>query len=190
MNEIKIETKYTVEDFIRTEKFLKYRRKPSGIIINLGGIFIFAFGLMNMCIAYIAMNNLEFWKAFFLLFLSILIFLSVYKIVTFHNIFLQLLLLKRQIKKHFDPKAAAYSQRFLTFNEKGISEDHKFGKSLTNWKGVFQVIETDEDFLFYLENSVRFQPKRDVANEQIALLRILIKANLAENATFQYITTD
>ena len=190
MNEIKIKTKYTVEDYIRTEKFLKNLRKPSGIIINFGSIFIFVFGLINMFIAYVAMNKMEFLKAFYLLLMAVLIFFSTYKIIILYNVSLQLLLFKRNVKKHFDPNSIAYSERHIVFGEEGILETHKFGQYLTNWEAISKVVETDEDFFFYLHNTIRFQPKRDVSDEQIDLLRILIKANLKENAAFRYLTTE
>ena len=189
MNQINIETRYTVEDYIRTYKFLKNLQKPSSIIINFGSIFIFVFGLINMFIAYVAMNNMEFLKAFLLLAMAILIFISTYKIIRFYNISLQLLLFKRNVKKQFNPNSIDYADRQICFGDEGISETHKFGEYLTNWEAISQVIETDEDFFFYLHNSVRFQPKRDISEEQIDSLRILVKANLRENAVFQNMTT-
>lgn len=190
MNGIKIETKYTVEDYIRSEIFFRNLRKTSAIIINFGSVFIFAFGLINMFLAYVAVSNMEFWKAFFLLLLSVLIFFSTYKIIIFYNVFLQLLLVKRNIRKQYDPNSIAYSKRHIIFGEDGILETHKFGEYLTNWEGIAKVVETNKDFFFYLQNTVRFQPKRYIPDEQIDSLRILIKASLNENAEFQSLTTN
>lgn len=190
MDDIQIQTQYTVEDYIRTVRFIKYRNKPSEFIIVAGSVFISVFGLANLFLAYIAMNNMEFRKSLLLFFLSLCVFFSVYKILALYSGFLQMLFFKRYTRKHFDPDSILYSERQINFSEEGITETHKFGKYLTNWDAILRVIETDEDFLIYLHNIVRFQPKRDISVEQINPLRILIKANLRESAVFEYVATN
>jgi hypothetical protein len=136
------------------------------------------------------LKNNELVKAFLLMLMAGFVIYSTLRIISLYNSSIQLWAYKKNTKNRFDENSVDYSERQITFNEEGICETNKFGEYLTNWKGILKVIETDEDFYFYLHNSVRFQPKRDILDEQIDPLRILIKANLKENADFQLLATN
>jgi hypothetical protein len=185
MNEIQIETKYNVEDYIRSYKFLQNLNKPSGFIINFGSLFICFFGFVNLFIAFVSINDHELVKAFLLMLMAGFVIYSTLRIISLYNSSIQLWTYQKNIENRFDENSVDYVERQLIFNEKGICETHKFGEYLTNWKGILKVVETDEDFYFYLHNSVRFQPKRDFTDEQLDPLRILIKSNLDEESVFE-----
>ena len=136
------------------------------------------------------MKNDELVKAFLLMLMAGFVIYSTLRIISLYNSSIQLWAYKRNIKNRFDENSVNYSERQIIFNEEGICETSKFGKYLTYWKGILKVTETEEDFYFHLHNSVHFQPKRDIPVEQIDPLRILIKANLKENAAFQLVTTN
>jgi hypothetical protein len=185
MNQIRITTEYTVEDYIRTETFLKNLRSPSSIIISLGSFIILLAILADLYIVYVTGGEKPFVAVLFLLLVvaSFLIPLYYY----YYSDSLQLILFKRNIKKNFDPDSIEYVERRIVFDDKGITETHKFGNYLTNWKDISEVIETNEDFYFYLDTTNRFQlqPKRDFLQEEIDALRVLIKTNLREDAGYQ-----
>ena len=189
MNEIRIETKYTVEDFVRTETFLKNLQISSSPIIKFGSRFLFAFAVVNLLFAYIMITDRKFGIAFFAVFSSVIIFFLIYKVIPSYSVSAEVNLLKARLKG-IEQDSILFSERQIVFGEEGVSETYKFGKYLTNWEAISKVIESDEDFFFYLHNSIRFQPKRDIPESQIDFLRILIKANLKESAAFQLLTTN
>ena len=187
MNEIEINSQYTTEDFIRTQTFLKNLNKPNFAIINFGSLFIFACGLFNLFLAFEAFKNGEYDKAYITFCLFALVTFGLYKIVSYFVPSLYLRSFRKKVKKNYDPDSVSYSERELIFSEEGIQETNKAGKYLTYWKTISKVVETEEDFYFYLPTLIRFQPKREISEEQIDLLRILIKANLQEEAVFETI---
>jgi YcxB-like protein len=189
MNEIKIETKYTVEDYVRTETFLKNLQINSSRIIKFGSRFLFVFALINLVFACIVMTEGKFGIAFFAVLSTITCFFLIYRVIPVYSVSAEMNLLKTRLKS-IEPDSILYSERQITFGEEGVNETHKFGNYLTNWEAISKVIESDEDFFFYLHNSIRFQPKRDISEEQIDLLRIIIKANLREQAAFEFLTTN
>src|SRR5215204_2122753 len=189
MNEIRIETKYTAEDYIRTETFLKNPGSPSGFIINFGSAFLFVFAVILTTLACFALVDGKFERAFFGGFMGLFTFFCVYKLLTLYNLSVRMFLSKRALRRYFNPNSVLFTERRIVFAEEGITETHEFGNYLTRWEGIFKVTETDADFYFYLENTLRFQPKRDISEEQTDRLRILIKANLRENAPFELLTT-
>ena len=176
MNEIEINSQYTVEDYIRTETFLKNSNKPNSFIINFGSFFIFAVGLFDLFLGFGALINGEYDKAYILFCLFALVGFCTYKIVSYFVPSLYLRSFRKKIKKHYDPDSVSYSERELIFSEEGIQETNRLGKYLTYWKTISKVVETEDDFYFYLPNLVRFQPKSEISEEQIDPLRILIKA--------------
>jgi hypothetical protein len=185
MNQIRITTKYTVEDYIRTETFLKNLRSRSSIIINLGIFIILLAVLADLYIFYDLGGERVLVFLLFLLSLFVVYFLIPFYYQFFNGNPLELILFKRNIKKNFDPDSIAYVERRIVFDDEGITETHKFGNHLTNWEDISEVIETNEDFYFYLDSTIRFQPKRDFLQEEIDKLRILIKTNLREDAGYQ-----
>jgi YcxB-like protein len=190
MNEIEINSQYTVEDYIRTETFLKNSKKLNFAIINFGSLFIFACGLFNLFIAFEAFKNGEYDKAYITFCLFALVAFGTYKIVSYFVPSLYLRSFRKKIKKHYDPDSIAYLEREIIFTEEGIQETNSSGKYLTYWKTISKVVETEEDFYFYLSVSVRFQPKREISEDQTDLLRILIKANLQDEAEFQCLSAN
>lgn len=189
MNEIKILTRYTVEDYVRTETFLKNLQLRSSLIVKFGSRFLFVAALANLLIAYISITDGKLGIALFCFLSAVFTFFLIYKVIPSYSVSSELGLFKARLKS-IDPDSILYSERQIVFAGEGVSETHKFGKYLTKWEAISKVIESDEDFFFYLHNSVRFQPKRDISETQLDLLRILINANLGENATFQSLTTD
>lgn len=189
MNEIRIETKYTVEDYFRTEIFLENLRLKSSRIIKFGNRFLSIFALIQIFFAFIMLNDGKVGIAIFAFFSSLLIFFLVYKFIPSYYNSPSLSLFKARLKS-VEPDSILFSERRIVFSEEGVSETHKFGNYLTNWEAISKVIESDEDFFFYLHNTIRFQPKRDIPDEQIDLVRILIKANLKEKAEFRYLAID
>ncbi len=189
MNEIQIETKYTVEDYVRTETFLKNLQISSSRIIKFGSRFLFVFALINLVFACIVMTEGKFGIAFFAVLSTITCFFLIYRVIPVYSVSAEMNLLKARLKS-IEPDSILYSERQITFGEEGVNETHKFGDYLSNWNAISKVVETDEDFYFYLHNTVRFQPKRDISEEQIDLLRILIKSNLQEEAEFQSLPTN
>ena len=183
MNQISITTKYTVEDYIRTETFLKNLRSPSSFIINLGSFIIVLALLANLYVFYVSGGGAALESALFLI--AILVILLTPLFYNYYNNSLKLILFKRKVKKNFDPDSIAYVERRIVFDNEGIRETHKFGNYLINWEEISEVIETNEDFYFYLDSTIRFQPKRDFLQEEIDPLRILIKTNLREDAGYQ-----
>ena len=190
MSEIEINSQYTAEDYIRTETFLKNHNKPNFVIINFGSLFIFACGLFNLFLAFEAFKNQEYDKAYITFCLFALVAFGTYKIVSYFVPSLYLRSFRKKIKKHYDPDSVSYSERELIFSEEGIQETNKLGKYLTYWKTISKVVETEDDFYFYLPTIVRFQPKREFSEDQTDMLRILIKANLDEEAEFQSLSTN
>ena len=188
MNEIRIETKYMFEDYVRTETFLRNLQLSSSPIIKFGSRFLFAFAVVQLLFAYIMITDRKFGIAFTAVFSSITIFFLIYKVIPSYSVSAELNLFKARLKS-IEPDSILYSERQIVFGEEGILETHKLGQYPTNWEEISKVIESDEDFFFYFRNTIRFQPKRDIPESQINLLRILIKANLKESAAFQLLTT-
>ena len=185
MNQISITTKYTVEDYIRTETFIKNLRSPSSLIIKLGSFIILLAVLANLYIFYDLGGEGAFLGLLFLIFLFVVCFL----IPLFYNLYsnpLELFWFKSNVKKNFDSDSIEYVERRIVFDDEGITETHKFGNHVTNWKDISEVIETNEDFYFYLDSAIRFQPKRDFLQEETNALRVLIKTNLREDAGYQF----
>ncbi|HEY8563736.1 MAG TPA: YcxB family protein [Pyrinomonadaceae bacterium] len=189
MKEISIATRYTVEDHVRTHSFLKNLEKPSSFVKNFASVFFFFFGVLLLFMAGWAFVNREIDRALINAILGILTFFGVYKTLTLYNKFVRRFLYKRDLERVFDPNSVLFAERQIVFAEEGISETHELGNYLTRWDGIWKVIETNEDFFFYLQSTIRFQPKKDIPEGQIDALRILIKANLRENAAFERLTT-
>ena len=190
MNEIEINSQYTIEDYIRTETFLKNSNKPNSFIIKFGSLFIFAVGLFDLFLGFGALMKGEYDKAYILFCLFALVSFCIYGILFYFVPSLYLRSFRKKIKKKYNPDSVLYAERELIFSEEGIQETNRSGKYLTYWKTIYKVIETEDDFYFYLPNLVRFQPKREISEVQIDALRILIKAHLEENAEFRFLSTN
>lgn len=189
MNKIKIETRYTVEDYVRTETFLENLQTSSSPIIKFGSRFLFVFALIELVIALVMLRDGKIGIAVYTVFCALLIFFLIYKFIPSYYKSPSLNLFKARLK-NVDPNSIIFSEREIVFAEEGVTETYNSGNYLTDWEAISKVIETDEDFFFYLHNTVRFQPKRDIPDEQIDPLRILIKANLTEHSDFQLLTTN
>ncbi|MBS1797780.1 MAG: YcxB family protein [Acidobacteria bacterium] len=188
MNEIVLESSYTVENYIRTHIYLQKRIRPSPIIINFGGSFIGVIALLNLFIVYDAYLKGDSEKAVGLTFVGLAVFSFMFTIVWIFNFTLQMRRYKKAVRKRFDRDSAASASRRIVLDEKGLSEEDRFGSRLMNWESIIGLIETEDDFYFFMPSDIRFLPKRWLAEKQLEPLKNLIKSNLREDAERRFQT--
>jgi len=188
MSQILIETKYTVEDYIRSEIFIKNLQLKSSRIIKFGSRFLFVVALLELAFAGLMMAEGKFGIAFFGTCSALFLFFLIYKIIPSYSVSAELDLFKARLKT-VDQNSTLFAERRILFDEEGVTETYAPGKFLTGWDAISKVVETEDDFFFYVHGIVRFQPKRDIPEDRIDLLRIMIKAHLAESADFQQMKT-
>ena len=180
MDDTTIEIQYTLEDLLRTERYLKDMTNKTGVVLILGCIFLFAFVVLSLFLAHFASGKGDFRASFILLFIGFLMFNVTYKILTYYNKSIQMIFFKRNFIKALKADSFWYEKRQITFSEKGLLEIYSAGEYLTYWKGIKEIFETDRDFFFLTESTFRSIPKRFINKVEIEKLKKLFEKNVFE----------
>jgi hypothetical protein len=184
MNEITTEIQYTKEDYANQNKFILDRQNSTGIIVEIGCIFLFLFGLLNIVISYFSLKDGQFDISLgCLVSANVCIWFSLKALTLFSKPFI-LWKYSRYNEKNYNPLSIAYSKRIVQYNERGILEHTFDGEFLTYWNSFSELIETETDFVFFFNerDGARFLPKRNLTHEQYLNLVELLKNKLGDKA--------
>jgi hypothetical protein len=74
------------------------------------------------------------------------------------------------------------------FTRRGIASSNAVSRSEATWKAILAVLETDEDFIFYISKQTALQlPKTAIPSpEQQRLLRRIVMDGVGDRATLQW----
>ena len=182
--QIELEVKYTVDDYVRSLSFMQSR-----LPLNKYGFVIFPAIIFLSIIVYSLFSSKEGFELDSLTFTNILAILIAVLFLFFLLLALRFFpnpMLKWSISRQFKSSPALQQTQHICFDEDGIKGQSSLGSGEAKWKAVIEAVESKEDFFFYTSKKfAQFVPKRCFSSEeQQNQLRDLVKRKLGDKAKF------
>lgn len=161
MQEIKIESTFTIKDYRKVAYYNTYGRS---LVLTIGNLLLFAMGIINLATGMMSGA----------LGIIITIICFVYPFFSFGQATMRI---NQRIVKNKVPNE---SKQRLFFTENGVHFQREDLSQQYDWGQVNNVNETNNYLLFYMEDRrVLTLPKRDIQQDHLYHLRALITSKLS-----------